>query len=697
MNEINKKKISIFKYPFFLIYKIFVFFKDNIIYILVFFSSLIIYIIGKLLVSFFSIRIFPNFLHIKIQRFVDYFYLKMANLFGIEGKNTISRLELIELAFENLKIKKTRTFITIGGMAIGIAAIVFLVSIGYGVQNLVITRIAKLNEMMQANISSQPGSKIEINDETLANIKNISEVEEIFPVISVVGKVNFNDSISDMAVYGVTSDYLKQIDVYPSQGSFFESNDLQISVSDEKQFSQKNNKAIVLGESIDKNFNFNIEKEEWLKLREEPSIHSKVLGYVKRGENFYQGETEKGGNYQLPKNLNFENEIISEENNLWIKTKLPVWEFSNVCEELDEKEENKECKKDYFPLKEDGNQVYREGYIAYIFIEKLQNTIKSEEPVILGESETNLLDENEEESEELLVISETDDSDWVELESESILDDSDQEEKVSLSGYAVKEAVVNRAMLSVLNINEDEAVGKEFKTSFIVTSNLLKDEEKRIVSEEAIYKIVAVIPQDKTPFFYVPFIDLRTLGITNYSQATLRVSNKNLLADARKKVESMGFLTSSVADTVQQVNALFDTVQKALALTGTIALAVAALGVFNTLTVSLLERTREIGLMKAMGMRSDEARDLFLIESMIIGFLGGFFGLIGGWLGGKLLSLLLTFIAFDRGLGYIGVSHIPWLLIINVMVLALIVGMVTGIYPARRAKKISALNALRYE
>jgi putative ABC transport system permease protein len=82
---------------------------------------------------------------------------------------------------------------------------------------------------------------------------------------------------------------------------------------------------------------------------------------------------------------------------------------------------------------------------------------------------------------------------------------------------------------------------------------------------------------------------------------------------------------------------------------------------------------------------------------MIIGFLGGFFGLIGGWLGGKLLSLLLTFIAFEKGLGYIGVSHIPWLLVINVMVLALVVGMVTGIYPARRAKKISALNALRYE
>ena len=123
----------------------------------------------------------------------------------------------------------------------------------------------------------------------------------------------------------------------------------------------------------------------------------------------------------------------------------------------------------------------------------------------------------------------------------------------------------------------------------------------------------------------------------------------------------------------------------------------AALGMFNTLTVSLMERTREVGVMKAMGMQSSEVKELFLAEAMVMGILGGIFGVLAGWIAGKMLGVILSAFAVIKGVGYVDVSYIPPLFVIFVLVLSFVVGVVTGIYPARRATKISALDALRYE
>ncbi|HDH07734.1 MAG TPA: hypothetical protein ENG89_01805, partial [Candidatus Moranbacteria bacterium] len=87
--------------------------------------------------------------------------------FSRHSKNTINRVNLIELAIKSMNFKRSRSIITIGGMAVGIGAIVFLVSLGYGLQKLVISRVAKLNEMRQVNIVSQTGSQIKINDKSL--------------------------------------------------------------------------------------------------------------------------------------------------------------------------------------------------------------------------------------------------------------------------------------------------------------------------------------------------------------------------------------------------------------------------------------------------------------------------------------------------------------------------------------------------
>jgi ABC-type antimicrobial peptide transport system permease subunit len=100
---------------------------------------------------------------------------------------------------------------------------------------------------------------------------------------------------------------------------------------------------------------------------------------------------------------------------------------------------------------------------------------------------------------------------------------------------------------------------------------------------------------------YVPFMDVRSLGVNKYSQLKVIAKDNGSLRDIRTTIESAGYGTVSVSDTVAQIDSLFSKFRLVLSILGLVALSVAALGMFNTLTVSLLERTREVGLMKAMG------------------------------------------------------------------------------------------------
>jgi ABC-type antimicrobial peptide transport system permease subunit len=471
-------------------------------------------------------------------------------------KGEIPRIELIDLAMKNMQAKRTRTIIAVGGMMIGIGAIVFLVSIGYGLQSMVVKRVARLEEMRQFEVITQPGSNLFINDELINNLQELSHIELVLPQISVVAKVNYNNSATDMAVYGVTREYLEQSAIAPVVGDIFESNQVVLEKTD------KQAKPII----------------------QEAAIEEEATTVIASSS---------------------AQKIVVKESEL------------------------------------DGNFVEVEG-----------------------------------ESDELQT-----------LQVRSVLDKNIND----------LEAVVNRSFLKVLDIKENEAIGKTFSVTFIATGKLLGPDKNRLESMPVEYEIIGVTPDEKTPLFYVPFYHLRSLGLDNYSQLKVIVDKDQELPDVRQKVESQGYSTSSVSDTVSQINSLFGTARTALALVGTIALIVAALGMFNTLTVSLLERTREVGLLKAMGMKTEEIKDLFLAESMIMGSLGGVFGLLFGLIVGKLLEFILSIIAVIGGAGMISIVDIPFFFALIIVVLSFLVGVFTGLYPAHRATKISALNALRYE
>ncbi|HHH14214.1 MAG TPA: ABC transporter permease, partial [candidate division WWE3 bacterium] len=269
-----------------------------------------------------------------------------------------------------------------------------------------------------------------------------------------------------------------------------------------------------------------------------------------------------------------------------------------------------------------------------------------------------------------------------------------------LDSVAIKQAVVTESFLNTIGFNSDnlkDALGTEFSLQMTLIGDLIPSlSDKKIQSKKTTYSIVGIIPGN-SPFIYVPLADIKSLGVTNYTQAKVVAESDTAVPYIRQRIEGLGFQTQSVQDTLSRIESLFNGLRIALLFLGILALSVASLGMFNTLTVSLLERTHEVGLLKAMGMKSGEVKELFLAESLILGFFGGVAGLLFGFLVGKLIDLSLSAFSISAGIGYLSVTYIPLALVGFVLVLSFLIGVLTGLYPSKRATRISALDALRYE
>lgn len=619
--------------------------------------------------------------------------------FRSSRSETIDKVSLIEVAVRNMRVKKTRTAITVGGMALGIGSIVFLVSIGYGLQNLVISQVARLEEMKQADVSPQAGGKVRIDDKTLSNFAEVTDVQLVAPLVAVVGRVNYQNSVSDMAAYGVTSDYLVQSALQPVAGRFFDSNDLSASitpkdravlgVSDEKDPVDSD----VSSGGANNGYRVSSTAKDWVRIRTAPDADAETVGYAKIVGDAISVEGTDGTAYRSSTGYGSREGADGTTSGVWGKGEFELWKAVGC------KTEDTGCEDGFRQAidKKTGKPISVSGFFAFASDTLAVVPDGAGTARVLGES----IDAAAGTAATATSVTDVPAADeWAGLlSSEETGVPSTDSEKVTLGDAAKREAVVNRAALRVLSIDEAEAVGKTFSVSFVVTGNLLDGKDRKVESVPSDYVIVGVIPDDKTPMFYIPFIDLRSIGISNYSQVKLAVAAPEALESVRRKIESMGYVTSSVADTVEQINSFFGTARIVLGLLGMAALGVAALGMFNTLTVSLLERTREVGLMKAMGMKSSEVQELFLTESMVMSFFGGVIGLLLGWGAGKLLGIGISALAMvqDRGLGLLDVSYIPPSFVAAILVFAAFVGIVTGLYPAYRATKISALNALRYE
>lgn len=470
-----------------------------------------IYLILKLLEKALQSRIFPKALSQKVRDFNESLFRSLKFLLPYRHGIRIMQLDLIDMSFKTLLYRKSRTMITVGGMAIGIGVIVFLVSIGYGLQEYVITRIATLDELRRIEVVPLVGNKMNLSSDSLSTFREFSEVTKVMPITSLIAKVSYAGSESTVVSYGVSPEYLSVPWVNSS------------------------------------NLNNQIENKSEIMTQDLETISSK---------------------------------------------------FNNV---------------------------------------------------------------------------------------------------ISLGSDIKREIIVNTNMLRLLGLNSSEGVDKTLKISFTVPSELLESDSETLDTNIDEYRIIGILNEGNTPNIFFPIENLSRLQLPTYSSVRIIISDQFYVPQTRAKVEAMGFKTSSVLDTINQVETIFSNIRVFLTLLGLIALSIASLGIFNTLTVSLLERTKEIGLLKVMGMDSAEIKNLFLTESLLLSLSGCFAGIIFGFISGKVLSLIITLITFPVRGEWVDISKIPLSLVLLVLVLSFFVGILTGLYPSIRAKKIPALNALRYE
>ncbi|MEG1524752.1 MAG: ABC transporter permease [Clostridia bacterium] len=154
-------------------------------------------------------------------------------------------------------------------------------------------------------------------------------------------------------------------------------------------------------------------------------------------------------------------------------------------------------------------------------------------------------------------------------------------------------------------------------------------------------------------------------------------------------IEEMGYGTSSALDAVEMAEKSTERTQYLLGAIGGVALLVAAIGITNTMMMSIFERTKEIGIIKVLGCRMKNIAALFLCESAYIGLFGGALGLGISFT----ISLLLNKLLVDSGLK----SIIPVYLAFGAVGFSILIALLAGLYPAIRAMKLSPLAAIRNE
>lgn len=183
-----------------------------------------------------------------------------------------------------------------------------------------------------------------------------------------------------------------------------------------------------------------------------------------------------------------------------------------------------------------------------------------------------------------------------------------------------------------------------------------------------------------------------------YDSAVVRVSDPVALTQVRKRISDLGFGSFSIVDELEQLRTVFLILDSVLALLGGISLLVASFGIANTMIMSILERTREIGIMKAIGAEDREIKLIFFVEAAVIGLTGGVIGTLLAWgVDGIANRLAYRFILKPQGASYVDFFSLPPYLSIGAILFAVVISILAALYPAARAARIDPVKALRHD
>lgn len=182
-----------------------------------------------------------------------------------------------------------------------------------------------------------------------------------------------------------------------------------------------------------------------------------------------------------------------------------------------------------------------------------------------------------------------------------------------------------------------------------------------------------------------------------YPSVSIKVSSVRYIDSIKAKMKDKGLRTFALVDQLGKIKTAFIFMDMFLFAIGMIAITVASLGIINTMVISIFERYREIGIMKAVGAGDGDVKKIFFFESGLIGFLGGVFGLALGWAVSMLINQIANYYLAKQGAPFVDFFSFPWWLCLGSVAFSILISLLAGIYPASRAARIDPVIALRHD
>jgi len=276
------------------------------------------------------------------------------------------------------------------------------------------------------------------------------------------------------------------------------------------------------------------------------------------------------------------------------------------------------------------------------------------------------------------------DENFLDLEGLKVL----QGEKISDNNSGV---IISTTLAKIFEKTPEAMIGDNIKI-FFESSDSNSGENNGID-----YKIIGSVDKNDIVVYANQKTLINFFPTFAYSRLKVRCASSQAINGVRTSLTGAGFVVSALNDVIGQVEKTFEIVRIILGFFGAIALLVSAIGMFNTMVVTLMERTEEIGIMKSIGASDYDILWMFVFESTIMGFLGGVFGTILGFIAGEIVNIIFNIFAQRMGGQAISLFYFPAWFLLFIIAVATFVGFITGLIPARQASKSDPLEALRYK
>lgn len=255
-----------------------------------------------------------------------------------------------------------------------------------------------------------------------------------------------------------------------------------------------------------------------------------------------------------------------------------------------------------------------------------------------------------------------------------------------------RQIVISRRLVTLLDLTPESVLGQTIKLSYD-----LPDRPTESATLEGLTVVGISADLGDSPVAYLPVSLMGEASQLTYQSVKVLAEDRASIEPLQASLIASGYKVQSLIKQLDEARRIFGYVTIGLATLGFIALMVASIGMFNTLTIALIERTREIGIMKAIGVTNRAVRQLFLTEASILGFFGGMTGITLSLAFNWMLEFAFNQAARLNAAAALPIFQYPPLLLAAALIFPIALAIATGIYPANRAAKLNPLNALRYE